>query len=377
MDGLVMNWRSAMMAMAVAVVLVCGIILLLRRTERASSFYLGIVLILAGCSMGPQIIGFANGYDIWPWLTFFPLFDTELWVGPLLYLHADRLMRGGPLGWRKWLLLPGILQTLYYCGAFILPGLFDHEAKWEFTRAVHSPYIMPIESALAVAMLLWAIFMIWRMRRSYLEYLDQTQSAARDYDPVWLHNLIVGLVIAVILFGVLEIMFLIAEQNYYQAFPVQLLLIGLMVWLGLDAAWRLTAPFPKMAQAINPPTLDVQDTQIGLAEMIDKKLRDQEWFLESRLSIRDVASRLGSNESYVSRAVNSGLGQSFNRYVNGLRVEYAKRLMRQTEQPILSIALDSGFNSKATFNCVFREIAGLTPPNSESLRTRKSPIFRK
>lgn len=361
MDGLVMNWRSAMMAMAVAVVLICGLILLLRRIERPAAMCLGVTLILIGFGMGPQIIGFAGGYQLWPWLTFFPLFDTELWLGPLLYLHADRLMKGGPMGWRWGLLVPGILQTLYYLGAFILPGLFNHEAKWAFTRNVHSPYVMPLESMIAICLLIWVIFAMWRMRRDYLIYLDRTQSAARDYDPVWLRNLIVAIAVAFLLFAVVEIQFLMAEENYVSAFPIQLLLMGVVAWLGLDAAWRLTAAFPKMARLNGVEDTEPQDDQKSLAETLEKTILSEKWFLESRLSIRDVAARLGSNESYVSRAMNTGLGQSFNRYINGLRVDHAKRLMEASDTPILSIAMDSGFNSKATFNRVFRDLVGQTP----------------
>jgi len=203
------------------------------------------------------------------------------------------------------------------------------------------------------------------MRKTYLEFLDTTQSAVRAYDPIWLRNLIIALIVAAIIYAGLEI----TPLTYVGDFPFQLLLMGVIAWLGLDAAWRLTAEFPKHS-ATEPPASEAPDPDPSLAERILTQMTTQKWYLEPRLSIRDVAIRLGTNETYVSRAMNGRLGQSFNRIVNGLRVDHAKRQMVETSQSILSIALDSGFNSKATFNRVFREITGQTP---SQFRTSQNP----
>lgn len=355
-----MNWRSAVMVAVLLPMILCGFAMILRRVERRASVYLGIALILTAMTMGPQVIGFADGYDLWPWLTFFPFFYVDLWIGPLLYLHAFTLVKTQPLGWRKWLFLPGVLQFLYYSGAFILPGVFDHEAKWAFSKSVHNPYIIPIESILGASLLLGALIAIWRLRRVYLGYLERTESAVRDYDPIWLRNLGVALTFGVLVFVALESADLLVGLSYITAFPFQLLLMAIVTWLALDASWRLTSAFPKMRT--DPVKLEMEMSEAdSLAKTIETRMLDSEWFLEPRLSVGDVAKRLGTNESYVSRAVNSGLGKSFNRYVNEMRVAYAKEQMREEGTQILTIALNSGFNSKATFNRVFREFEGVTP----------------
>ena len=86
------------------------------------------------------------------------------------------------------------------------------------------------------------------------------------------------------------------------------------------------------------------------------------WHLEPRFSLRDLARRVGMNESYVSRAINRGLDRNFNQMVNEARVASAReRLLAHPDEPILDVAHASGFNAKATFNRVFREVAGQTP----------------
>ncbi|MEM9599424.1 MAG: helix-turn-helix transcriptional regulator [Pseudomonadota bacterium] len=368
-SDLIMNWRSAMMAMVVIPLILCGLLLLFRQVEQRAARPLGLFLIFGGLSMMPQIIGFAGAYQIWPWLTFCPLFFVDLWLGPLLIIHAHALMRDSPLHWRRWLLLPGLLQTTYYTGAFLLPGdgLLDTPAKWAFNNAVHEPIIVPIESVTGILLFGLAIILIWRNRAQYLNFLEQTQSAARDYDPVWLRNLILALCVGAGIYAVIEILSITIGLSYPAAFPALVALTTVLTWIGLDAAWRLTSPFPKMPNAADTsmPThetvADGQRAADDLGPRILHALIQEQWYLEPRLSVRDVAKRLGSNETYVSRAVNRSLGGSFNSVVNTARIDHAKTLLADPHRSILTIAMESGFNSKATFNRVFRDLVGLSP----------------
>jgi len=91
------------------------------------------------------------------------------------------------------------------------------------------------------------------------------------------------------------------------------------------------------------------------------------WHLEPRLSSPELARRVGTNETYLSRTVNQGAGANFNRFINEIRVDEVKRKLLTDGPDVLAIALDSGFNSKATFNRVFKDISGETPA---ALRTR-------
>lgn len=360
--NLTLGWRTVMMGMICLPILICAIILGFRQIEKSASRFLAAFLLAAVLAVGPQIIGYAGFYNVWPGLTYFPLFYTELWLGPLIYLHANRLMRGGPLGWRKYLLLPGLVQIGYYVWAFF--GLGDYQAKWAYNKAVHHPYIFPIEKIVGVGLMVFAMIAIWRLVRFYRSYLDQTSSAALEFNPVWLRNLILGLLIGGGIFAGLELISALRPVSYDAAFPFQVLTMLVMAWIAIDAVWRLAKSFPKMAGHASGQNETASESSRDWAKegrQLQAAVLSNEWFLEPRLSIRDLAARMGTNESYLSRALNQGLGQSFNRFINGLRVAHAKKLLKECDTSLLSIAYDSGFNSKATFNRVFREIAGQTP----------------
>ena len=363
-SNLVMGWRSVMMGMICLPVLICALIFLTRKTEVRASLFLSAFLIVCVLGAGPQIIGYAGFYDVWPGLTFFPLFFLELWLGPLIYLHAFSLMQKKPLGWRKYLLVPGCIQVLYYCWAFW--GLGNYQNKWDYNAAFHLPYIIPLESILGILLMGFAIVAIWKTIRTYRKHLDHTSSAVIEYDPVWLRNLIIGIAFTGLLYAGLEILELFLPIDYDTAFPILCLIMAIVAWLSIEAVWRLSKPFPKLPIR---PTLDNNTDNVDTrerdwskeAETLKQQIVDNAWFLEPRLSIRELASRMGTNESYISRMLNTGLNQSFNSFINGLRIEHAQQAIRGGSHSMLAVALDSGFNSKATFNRVFRDMTGMTP----------------
>ena len=70
------------------------------------------------------------------------------------------------------------------------------------------------------------------------------------------------------------------------------------------------------------------------------------------------------NRAEVSEIINSGFGKNFNDFVNDYRIDQFKKRLQQGDNKQLSLvglAFDCGFNSKATFNRVFKKSVQLTP----------------
>ena len=85
-------------------------------------------------------------------------------------------------------------------------------------------------------------------------------------------------------------------------------------------------------------------------------------YLDSNLTISDVAKRLYTNKAYVSKAVNRHAGLNFCQYVNRYRVFHAMKLLKK--EPglrVTELAHLSGFNSTASINISFRAFAHTTP----------------
>jgi AraC-like DNA-binding protein len=77
-----------------------------------------------------------------------------------------------------------------------------------------------------------------------------------------------------------------------------------------------------------------------------------------------LADALGLSDKVLSYVLNEGMGTAYAPYVNGLRVEEARRALADpalAHRTVLSVGLDAGFSSKATFNRAFKAATGRTP----------------
>jgi len=87
-------------------------------------------------------------------------------------------------------------------------------------------------------------------------------------------------------------------------------------------------------------------------------------YLDSQLTIHKLAQLTGIPKYKISKAINSEKQQNFFEYINGFRVKHVIEKIKAgelKELSLLGIALDSGFNSKASFNRIFKKVVGVTP----------------
>jgi AraC-like DNA-binding protein len=91
-----------------------------------------------------------------------------------------------------------------------------------------------------------------------------------------------------------------------------------------------------------------------LEERLLNLLEQEELFLNPDLCIADIARKLGTNRTYISRVVNQNRQLSFSDFINTYRVEYAKKLMN--ENPDIKrtdLAEMSGFGSVLSMKRAF------------------------
>lgn len=87
-------------------------------------------------------------------------------------------------------------------------------------------------------------------------------------------------------------------------------------------------------------------------------------YLDRELSIYDLASQIRIPRHFVSEVINEHMGMNFYQFINEYRVNEVKKRMADpaySHLTILAVAFDSGFNSKSSFNTVFKENTGMTP----------------
>ncbi|WP_430814925.1 helix-turn-helix domain-containing protein [Carboxylicivirga sp. RSCT41] len=95
-----------------------------------------------------------------------------------------------------------------------------------------------------------------------------------------------------------------------------------------------------------------------------KQMEKDKLYLEPELNIGNVANQLNIHAHQLSKLINTQLGKNFFEFVNAYRVEEFKKIAADPKNrhiSILGLAMDAGFNSKATFNRIFKNSTGLTP----------------
>lgn len=97
-------------------------------------------------------------------------------------------------------------------------------------------------------------------------------------------------------------------------------------------------------------------------QQLERLIVGERLFAAENLRIADLAQRLGLRPDQLSQLINDNFGMNFNRYVNRLRIEEAKRRLAD-DQPlsILRIAYECGFATKSAFNAAFKLETGQTP----------------
>ncbi len=81
----------------------------------------------------------------------------------------------------------------------------------------------------------------------------------------------------------------------------------------------------------------------------------------SKVTLEEVAEWVHLSPSYFGKLFKKETGKSFNSYLNQLRVEKSKELLRENEHTLLEVAILVGFNDPSYFSKVFKQQLGISP----------------
>ena len=83
--------------------------------------------------------------------------------------------------------------------------------------------------------------------------------------------------------------------------------------------------------------------------------------LDRDLSLEAMAAEVDISQAYLARAFKAAIGEAPHRYVLARRLERAKQLLRDTDMPIVDVAIAVGFSSQSHLShCLLRTVG--VPP---------------
>lgn len=109
----------------------------------------------------------------------------------------------------------------------------------------------------------------------------------------------------------------------------------------------------------------MNETERVLLSALTRRMAEEALYRREGLSIGGLARILGTQEYLLRRVINGQLGyRNFNDFLHSYRIREACTRLRSQEEarkPVLSIALDLGYNSIGPFNRAFKARIGMTP----------------
>jgi len=150
--------------------------------------------------------------------------------------------------------------------------------------------------------------------------------------------------------------------------------LSLYLFILAFVAFKFTDIFNKKREEDSPVKLEDENVQKELEKKVDLKnddlnslikiMESDKPYLDPLLSINKLAEISKLPQYKISKILNTSLNQNFYDFINTYRVNEVKQRLEDGEAKsfsILGIAIDCGFNSKASFNRVFKKITGTTP----------------
>ncbi len=105
----------------------------------------------------------------------------------------------------------------------------------------------------------------------------------------------------------------------------------------------------------------------AIVEKLESLMLDERLYAQPGLTIADLAERLSMQEYKLRRLINQSMQyRNFNQFLNNYRIEAASSQLRQSDDPVSSIALGVGYSSLSVFNKAFKDRFSMTPTEYRS-----------
>jgi len=364
-----------------------SVLLFSKATKRLPDNILGIWLLCIAAYLLNYYLHYLGYWEKYPHLVGathpFPLL-----FAPFVYLYVvTNLRQPQRLYWRDG------LHFLPFAVTYVLmfPFLFGYSAA-EKAMIDQADYHSPYQWLFTISFIAFVIVCIaysvttYHKINQYEQIIGEQFAYNEGISLQWLRLLLIGfgIIFSVMIVGYV-LQFLLEIEL---AVNIELIFLGLFVLLiALIGFWGIryqgifTAEKTKVLYSSEKPE-EVEETEepLKMPEYRKSGLRPEEAkslhqqlltlmatkkpYLEPKLSLAQLAESLGVLPNHLSQIINQYEGKNFYDFVNNYRVdEFIALAKKDTDKNfnLLGLAFEAGFNSKSSFNQVFKKIKGQTP----------------
>jgi AraC-like DNA-binding protein len=362
------------------------------REYRLADKLLAILVILFTLRIASWMLGFAGWYDSHDgYSTFMFYFEWSHWYafGPLLWFYFRSVTnRNFRLEKRHWLhFIPALWTVVLSIIIFGYDIVYRHWAmglelpNFYGTRGPlvdsNFGFLNLFKNDLGpLVVLVYFGYTLWKYR-DYRQYILANFSDTEGLEFKWLRNFLIAFLAAQIIFLLFTIVDAFSQEelsyidHWYSYFAWGAIVYYISIG-GYGAHPRLDLPIefdPEKEEGVKSEPEEKPENK--LVEQLSSVMEAEKVYLDSDLTLADLAKKMRTSPTNLSKAINEFYEKNFNDFVNSYRVEEVKIKLAQPEVShlsLLGVALESGFRSKATFNRAFKKHAGVSP--SEYLKSQ-------
>jgi AraC-like DNA-binding protein len=364
------NPRSAILLAIFIQAVVTALLLLLRgvKSNKQSDKFLSALIFFLGLSLIDFVIGFLGVYDRYPKIIFFP-FENLFLITALIYLFCFSLLKNDKPSNNiiaKHLFIPAI----YFISHFIV-FLLPNSTKQKILMGFYFPFFVYIESLLFYVLSAYYFVHIIKVLKKHTQIANQAYSQVNPVILNWLRYFIIGFIIYLtidFLLSASAVLFHFNFEQQYWKYIVRALLTSFLCIAGYNFEEKVSLPNiefekPEIENEQKNELLNEKELQ-QIKEKISSIFQIDKPYLEPELDLNQLSNQLGISSNILSYVINKGFKKNFNDFVNNYRVNEVIEKMKNPANvnfTLLSIAFDCGFNSKTTFNRVFKKFTQKSP----------------
>lgn len=328
--------------------------LLFSRSNQFANRFLAAIVFALGINLLMLWILSQSFFDRFPLLHLLP-YGIGFGLGPLIYLYIKSLTSTKKLNYKH----------LLWIGLDYVHSIYH----WIYGRSFPNHLLHEITDKLGVLAILVIICYLWISRKAILTYqleLKQKLSNTEQQTLNWLNQFFTIFLIMLPITILFWILLLSTDLNIHNQVAGPLVYVIIIFWLGIGGIRQpeIISKGIKSAGMENPD----KEFQDHLDLLIESMEMDK-FYLLNDLNVRFLEEKLNLTAKQISEALNQGLGKNFYSFINEYRVkEFKSRVAANHHLTFAGLAKDCGFNSKTTFQRVFKEITGMRP--SEYLNSR-------
>ena len=357
--------------------IVLSVLLVLKRPREQSNFFLALlVFFFALMALNIALVNVLAARGLFQIFRYFQL-ELLYGIGPALYFYTRSISDPEFKFSKKDFIhfVPVVLEFIFYRTAFYrlgADGLYQTPPH-PYTKIYLGEQwlgILSITVYTLVSLRLLYRYQVWlKQHYSNLEKksLDWLKIPVIVYSAFWIGwNLLTEIDRFVFDRALRETYFL----------PAFVGLAAVTNWIGFKGYLRSQPGVAGYSK--NAPKGETREFDRELSEKITALMEQGQPYLNPDLDLSGLSALLEANPKQVSHTINRSFSKNFYEFVNQYRVEAFKKRMQQPgsgKMTLLGHALECGFNSKSTFNDVFKKATGKTP--SAYVRTLKKRSEKK